>query len=145
MAAVVDLMIFVPLIMSSGGNSGSQSSSLVIRALAVGEVLPRDWTRVLVREAGIGVVLGLVLGAAGFLRALVLKSEHAWDMAIAVSVSLIAVVTLGTLLGSLLPLGIKRVGLDPAVSSTPFIASLVDVLGLLVYFSISRLILAGLT
>jgi len=145
LARVVDLMIFVPLIMSSGGNSGSQSSSLVIRALAVGEVLPRDWMRVLVRETGIGVVLGFVLGMAGFLRALVLKSEHAWNMAIAVSVSLVAVVTLGTLVGSLLPLGIKRVGLDPAVSSTPFIASLVDVLGLLVYFSISRLILAGLT
>ncbi len=144
LAAVVDLVVFVPLIMSSGGNSGSQSSSLVIRALAVGEVLPRDWTRILVRETGIGVVLGFVLGVAGFLRALLLKSEHAWDMALSVSVSLVAVVTLGTLVGSLLPLGIKRLGLDPAVSSTPFIASLVDVLGLLVYFSISRLILAGL-
>jgi magnesium transporter len=144
MARVVDLVIFIPLIISSGGNSGSQSSSLIIRALAVGEVVPRDWKRILVREAGIGLVLGCVLGIVGFLRALLLQSANALSMAFAVSVSVLAVVTVGTLVGSLLPLAIKRVGLDPAVSSTPFIASLVDVLGLLVYFSISRLILVQL-
>jgi magnesium transporter len=144
MAAVVDLVIFIPLIISSGGNSGSQSSSLIIRALAVREVLPKDWARILVREAGIGVVLGLVLGVVGFLRALLLQSEHALNMAAAVAVSVVAVVTVGTLVGSLLPLVIKRAGLDPAVSSTPFIASLVDVLGLLVYFTISRIVLVQL-
>ena len=144
MAAVVDLVIFIPLIISSGGNSGSQSSSLIIRALAVGEVVPADWMRIMVREAGIGVVLGLVLGVVGFLRALLLRTENAAMMALSVSISVLAVVCVGTLVGSLLPLAIKRVGLDPAVSSTPFIASLVDVLGLLVYFSISRMILVGL-
>ncbi|MFT3927382.1 MAG: magnesium transporter [Myxococcales bacterium] len=144
MAAVVDLVIFIPLIISSGGNSGSQSSSLIIRALAVGEVVPADWTKILVREAGIGLVLGMVLGMVGFLRALLLQKENAFHMAASVSISVLAVVTVGTLVGSLLPLGIKRIGFDPAVSSTPFIASLVDVLGLLVYFSISRMILVQL-
>ncbi len=144
MAAVVELVIFIPLIISSGGNSGSQSSSLIIRALAVGEVVPADWVRILVREAGIGLVLGLVLGIVGFVRALVIGSAHAFELALSVSISVLAVVTVGTLVGSLLPLAIKRVGLDPAVSSTPFIASLVDVLGLLVYFSIARMILLQL-
>jgi magnesium transporter len=144
LAVLVDLVIFIPLIISSGGNSGSQSSSLVIRALAVGEVRPSDWGRVLVREAGIGLVLGLVLGVVGFVRAVLTRGDKALQIAGAVSVSVLAVVTTGTLVGSLLPLAIKRIGLDPAVSSTPFIASLVDVLGLLVYFSISRIIFAQL-
>jgi magnesium transporter len=142
LSVLVDLVIFIPLIISSGGNSGSQSSSLVIRALAVGEVRPSDWARILVREAGIGLVLGLVLGALGFLRAYLTGAEQALRIAAAVSVSVISVVTTGTLVGSLLPLAIKRVGLDPAVSSTPFIASLVDVLGLLVYFTVSRIVFA---
>ncbi|HTU57522.1 MAG TPA: magnesium transporter, partial [Polyangiales bacterium] len=97
-----------------------------------------------VRETGIGVVLGIMLGVLGFLRAVFAGTEHAVRMGATVAVSVIAVVTTGTLVGSLLPLAIKRVGLDPAVSSTPFIASLVDVLGLLVYFSISRVVFAQL-
>jgi magnesium transporter len=144
MAALVDLVIFIPLIISSGGNSGSQSSSLIIRALAVGEVAPRDWVRVLVREAGIGLVLGFILGVVGFVRAYFAQALDPLRMALAVSISVLAVVTTGSLLGSLLPLAIKRVGLDPAVSSTPFIASLVDVLGLLVYFSVARALFAHL-
>ncbi len=144
LGVLVDLVIFIPLIISSGGNSGSQSSSLIIRALAVGEVRPADWGRVLLREAGIGVVLGLTLGVVGFLRAYLLQAHQTMRIAVSVAASVIAVVTMGTLVGSLLPLGIKRVGLDPAVSSTPFIASLVDVLGLLVYFSVARLIFAQL-
>ncbi len=144
MKAVVELVIFIPLIISSGGNSGSQSSSLIIRALAVGEVVPSDWVRILVRELGVGIVLGLVLGAVGFVRGYLVGSGHALDLALAVSISVLSVVTVGTLVGSLLPLAIKRLGLDPAVSSTPFIASLVDVLGLLVYFGISRMIFAQL-
>lgn len=144
MAAMVDLVIFIPLIISSGGNSGSQSSSLIIRALAVGEVEPRHWLRVLTREAGIGLVLGMILGVVGFFRAFLLQANDALRMGLAVSGSVLAVVMTGTLVGSLLPLGIKRVGLDPAVSSTPFIASLVDVLGLLVYFSVARIIFAQL-
>ncbi|HEX6240847.1 MAG TPA: magnesium transporter [Polyangiales bacterium] len=144
LAILVDLVIFIPLIISSGGNSGSQSSSLVIRALAVGEVQPRDWARILVRETAVGLVLGLILGVLGFVRAYLIQADQALRIAAAVSISVIAVVTTGTLVGSLMPLAIQRAGLDPAVSSTPFIASLVDVLGLLVYFSISRVIFAQL-
>lgn len=140
LASLVDLVIFIPLIISSGGNSGSQSSSLIIRALAVGEVRPADWRRIMMREASIGLTLGLLLGFVGFLRAFLFQDTEAWRIACAVSVSVLAVVTVGTLVGSLLPLAIKRLGFDPAVSSTPFIASLVDVLGLLVYFSVARLV-----
>jgi len=143
---MLTLVIFIPLIISSGGNAGSQSSSLIIRALAVGEVLPRDWSRVLAREAGIGIALGLVLGVVGFGRALIgtgaVDVAHQIAIACVVSVSVVAVVALGAVVGSLLPLGIKRIGLDPAVSSTPFIASLVDVVGLVVYFSVARLIMS---
>jgi len=141
LASSLVLVIFIPLIISSGGNSGSQSSTLLIRAMAVGEVSPRDWLRVVVREAGIGLCLGLIVGAVGFVRALFATADHELWLAATVGVSIVSVVTLGTLLGSLLPLGIRRVGLDPAVSSTPFIASLVDVLGLLVYFAVAGLIL----
>jgi magnesium transporter len=140
-ARVVDLVLFVPLIISSGGNSGSQSSSLIIRALAVGEVRVADWKRVVLRELGIGLMLGMILGVVGFMRAVYALG---WGgVSIAVSLSIVCVVTLGTLLGSVLPLLIRKVGLDPAVSSTPFIASLVDVLGLIAYFSLSRWILAA--
>ncbi|MDB4976167.1 MAG: Mg/Co/Ni transporter MgtE / domain protein [Myxococcaceae bacterium] len=144
LGVLVDLVVFIPLIISSGGNSGSQSSSLIIRALAVGEIQPSDWYRIFVRELAIGAVLGVTLGVVGFLRAFLLQEHEALRIATAVSVSVLAVVMVGTLVGSLLPLAIKRVGLDPAVSSTPFIASLVDVLGLLVYFSVARLIFAQL-
>lgn len=139
LAAVMDLIIFVPLIISSGGNSGSQSSSLIIRALALGELSPKDWPTVFMRELGMGLSLGLALGAIGFARAYL---GHGIDapaaMAWTVSTAIVGVVTMGTLVGSLMPLAIRRVGLDPAVSSTPFVASLVDVLGLVVYFSIAR-------
>lgn len=144
LATLVDLVIFIPLIISSGGNSGSQSSSLVIRALAVGEVRPSDWVRILYRELAMGLALGLTLGVVGFGRAYMIGDQDPLSMAIAVSGSIVAVVTCGTLVGSLLPLLIKRLGFDPAVSSTPFIASLVDVLGLLVYFSIARIVFAHL-
>ena len=139
--ALTGLVLFIPLIIATGGNSGAQSSTLIIRALALGEVTPKDWGRILVREVGIGVALGLVLGAIGFLRAYFV-GDSAEVLAITVATSIVAIVTMGTLMGSLLPLGIKRVGLDPAVSSTPFIASLVDVLGLLLYFGVANTILA---
>lgn len=147
LAAVIDLVIFVPLIISSGGNSGSQSSSLLIRALALGEVTPRDWPRVLMREGGIGLALGAMLGVVGFVRAFTGTAlshnpgTSAVAMGLTVAVSVVAVVTLGTLVGSLMPLAIRRLGLDPAVSSTPFVASLVDVFGLVVYFTVARTIL----
>jgi magnesium transporter len=138
----LELAIFIPLIISSGGNAGSQSSSLLIRALAVGEVRPKDWSRVLGREVFIGVFLGCILGLIGFARAYFSASAvEPLQLALVVGASVVAVVTMGTLIGSLLPLGIRRLGLDPAVSSTPLIASLSDVLGLLVYFAIARLIL----
>ncbi len=143
LSAAVTLAVFVPLIISSGGNSGSQSASLIIRALAVGEVEPRDWVRVLGREVVVSLALGLVLGALGFARAFFGGggADDPVRLALAVSLSTVGVVMTGSLVGSLLPLFIQRVGLDPAVSSTPFIASLVDVVGLLIYLSIAGAVL----
>lgn len=139
LAVALDLVLFVPLIIASGGNAGSQSSSLIIRALATGEVVPLQWYRVFRRELAMGLSLGVILGIIGFLRALMGHHQlNALDLGVTVGLSIVAVVVLGTLMGSLLPLLIRRVGLDPAVSSTPFIASLVDVLGLLVYFAVAR-------
>lgn len=133
------LVFFLPLIISSGGNSGSQSATLIIRALAVGEVsLSQAW-RVLRRELAMGLALGLLLSTIGVLRALIWGDGP--GVAATVGVTLIAVVTLGTVVGSMLPILLERVGLDPAVSSTPFIASLVDMLGILTYFSLARWIL----
>ena len=134
------LAIFIPLIISSGGNAGSQSSTLIIRAMAVGEAQPRDWLKVLFRELSIGLALGLLLCAMGFVRAY-FTGDDSFDLAIVVSTSILAIVTLSTVIGSLLPMLIQRVGLDPAVSSTPFIASVVDVLGLLVYFGVASMLL----
>lgn len=145
LALLIDLVIFVPLIISSGGNSGSQSSALVIRALAVGELKPADWLKVLQRELGMGLALGSCLGVLGFARAYFGTSElPAVQMGLTVGGAVVAVVTLGTVVGSILPLLIKRLGLDPAVSSTPFVASLVDVLGLALYFSTARVIFAAM-
>jgi magnesium transporter len=140
--ALAVLAVFVPLIISTGGNAGSQSATLVIRALAVEDVKPRDWFRVLTRELLVGVTLGLVVGALGFARALFAsEGVDSLPFAMVVSVSIVAVVTVGSLVGSLLPLLIQRIGLDPAVSSTPFIASLSDVVGLLIYLGIARAVL----
>ena len=136
------LAVFLPLIISTGGNAGSQSASLVIRALATDQVHPRDWVRVLKRELVVGITLGLVVGVLGFIRAM-FTADNADGAAFAavVSISIIGVVTVGSLVGALLPLVIQRVGLDPAVSSTPFIASLSDVVGLLIYLGIARTLL----
>lgn len=144
LAAVVSLVAFIPMIIASGGNAGAQSSSLIIRALAVQEVRPADWARVLAREVGIGLVLGLVLALLGFGSAMVLSGAAAAllsAVAATVGLSIVAVILIGVLVGGLLPLGMERVGLDPAVSSTPFIASIIDVVGLLVYLGIARLLL----
>jgi len=138
MATLAGLVVFIPLIIATGGNSGAQSSTLIIRALAVGEMTPADWLRVFGREAGIGVSIGLVLGGVGFARAWFVGDDASLHLAITVTLSITAVTTLGTTLGSLLPLLIRRLGFDPAVSSTPFIASLVDVLGLVLYFAIAQ-------
>ena len=141
--ATLELVVFIPLIIASGGNAGSQSSTLIIRAMTLGELGPKDWARVLSRELLIGVSLGVALGLMGFARGWMAGETVAPALiATAVGLSILAIVTLSTIIGSLLPLLIKRVGLDPAVSSTPFIASVVDVLGLIVYFAVANAILS---
>lgn len=143
------LTIFLPLIISSGGNSGSQAATLTIRALAVGEVRVRDWWRVAQRELGSGLAIGAIMGALGFLRVGVgqwLGEEYgvAWHyLGLTICLSLLGVVVWGTLVGGLLPLVLKRLGVDPAASSTPFVATLVDVTGIVIYFSIAASVLRG--
>jgi magnesium transporter len=148
-AKAVVLALFVPLIISSGGNSGSQATTLVIRAMALGEVRLRDWWRVAHREVMAGVVLGLTLGVIGILRILTWQAlfhtygAHAVVIALTVGVSLVGVVTFGTLAGSMLPFILRRLGFDPASASAPFVATLVDVTGLIIYFSVASVILGG--
>ena len=145
---VVFLALLVPLIISAGGNSGSQAASLVIRALALEEVTTRDWLRILGKELAVGAALGLILGARGTLRIIVWQTtglydygEHYPRAAYMVGVTVLLIVTWATLVGSLFPLLLRRIGLDPATSSTPFIATLMDVTGLLIYFGVAVLIL----
>jgi magnesium transporter len=148
-ARAVVLALFVPLIISSGGNSGSQASTLVVRAMALGEVTLRDWWRVVRREFASGLALGSLLGSIGFLRIVVwqmvspLYGEHYLRVAFTVAASLIGVVMFGSLAGSLLPFLFRRLGVDPASASAPFVATLVDVSGLIIYFTIANLILGG--
>ena len=148
-ARAVVLALFVPLIISSGGNSGSQASTLVIRALALGEVTVRDWWRVMQREVFSGLGLGLILGTIGFLRISVwsffsnLYGPHWPLVALTVGIALIGIVLWGTLAGSMLPFVLRRLGFDPATSSAPFVATLVDVTGLIIYFTVAVLILRG--
>jgi magnesium transporter len=145
----VVLALFVPLIISSGGNSGSQAATLVIRALALGEVGLRDWWNVMRREIFAGLALGAILGGIGFLRITLwsafsdIYGEHWMLIAITVAISLVGVVLWGTLTGSLLPLLMRRLGFDPAASSAPFVATLVDVTGLVIYFTVATIVLRG--
>jgi len=145
----VVLALFVPLIISSGGNSGSQAATLVIRALALGEVRLRDWWRVLRRELWAGLALGSILGSIGFARitlwSLVADTygPHWMLVALTVGIALVGIVLWGTLAGSMLPLLLSRLGFDPASSSAPFVATLVDVTGLLIYFSVAAILLRG--
>ncbi len=148
-AKALVLTLFIPLIISSGGNAGSQATTLVIRALALGEARMRDWWRIVRREFITGVVLGALLAVIGLLRVLIWGGtwgsygEHYVGLGVAVAVSLIAVVTWGALVGSMLPLVLRRFGLDPAAASAPFVATLCDVTGLVIYFSVARLVLTG--
>jgi magnesium transporter len=148
-AKAVVLSIFVPLVISSGGNSGSQASTLIIRAMALGEVGLRDWWRVMRREILSGLALGGILGIIGFMRistwALVFHSYgQYWPLlALTVGLALIGIVLWGSLAGSMLPFLLRRIGLDPATSSAPFVATLVDVSGLIIYFTVAALILRG--
>jgi magnesium transporter len=147
----VVLALFIPLIISSGGNTGSQASTLIIQAMAVGEITIRNWWRVMRREIIQGLMLGSVLGFIGFARVVIwsnilpeLYGTHAIMVGLTVGVSLVGVVLWGTLTGSMLPLILKRLGADPAVSSAPFVATLVDVTGLVIYFSVALIFLRGI-
>ncbi len=148
-AQAVVLALFVPLIVSSGGNSGSQTTSIIIRALALGEVTMRDWLRVLGRELTSGLGLGLILGLIAFLRIgfwpwrQQTYGEHYFQIAATVSLALLGVVAFGTLSGAMLPMVMKKLRFDPAMASAPFVATLVDVTGIVIYFSVASLILRG--
>jgi magnesium transporter len=144
------LAMFLPLIISSGGNSGSQATTLVIRAMALGELRLRDWFRVVRKELLSGLSLGLILGTIGFFRITLWQYLHIFDygkyhwlVAVTVGVALVGVVLWGTISGAMLPFLLRRCGLDPAASSAPFVATLVDVTGLVIYFNVALLILRG--
>lgn len=144
------LVLFIPLIMSSGGNSGSQATSLIIRAMALGEIGLRDWWRVAMRELPSGLLLGAILGVIGILRILLWQHFQLWDygahyqlVALTVGAALLGVVTFGSLAGSMLPFALRRLGFDPASASAPFVATLVDVTGLSIYFYVALVILRG--
>jgi len=145
----VVLALFLPLIISSGGNSGSQATTLVIRAMALGEVLMRDWFRVVRREVFAGIVLGSILGVIGVARIFAWQAmfgsygEHYFVLALTIAYSLVGVVMFGTIAGSTLPFILRRFGLDPASASAPFVATLVDVTGLIIYFTVAKLVLTG--
>jgi magnesium transporter len=148
-AKAVVLSIFIPLVISSGGNSGSQASTLIIRAMALGEIGLRDWWRVMRREFLTGLSLGGLLGALGFIRisvwAVLFNSygEHWLLLGLTVGVALVGIVLWGSLAGSMLPFLLRSLKIDPATSSAPFVATLVDVSGLIIYFSVAAFILRG--
>ncbi len=149
-AKAVVLALFVPLIISSGGNSGSQAASLIIRSLALDELKLKNWWYVMRKEMLSGLFLGAILGAIGFVRILIWQEAGIYDygaywpwVALSVAVSLVFVVLWGTLSGSMIPFLLKRAGLDPAAASAPFVATLVDVTGLIIYFSVAALFLSG--
>ncbi|MCZ7648285.1 MAG: magnesium transporter [Planctomycetota bacterium] len=148
-ASAVILAVFVPLIISSGGNSGSQATTLIIRAMALGEVTLGDWWRVIRRELAAGLLLGSILAPIGFLRIVAWEfvfhdyGEHYLAIACTVAGSLMGVVIFGTLAGSMLPFLLRRLGFDPASASAPFVATFVDVSGVILYFSIAKAILSG--
>ncbi|GAB3813846.1 hypothetical protein GCM10028895_06340 [Pontibacter rugosus] len=144
------LALFIPLIISSGGNSGSQAATLIVRAMAIKELGLKDWWYVMRKEVFSGLLLGLILGAVGFLRIVAWQQagfydygEHAVLIGLTVGLSLIGIVLWGTLSGSMIPFLLQKLKLDPATSSAPFVATLVDVTGLIIYFSIAASILRG--
>jgi magnesium transporter len=149
MARALVLAVFIPLIISSGGNSGAQASTLVIRAMGMGEVRLRDWWRVLRRELGVGLLLGAVLGAIGLARVLLWPAaasqahEHELRLALTVAASLVWIVLWGAVVGAMLPFLLRRLGFDPASASAPFVATLSDSFGIVIYFSVAIALLGG--
>jgi magnesium transporter len=144
------LALFIPLIMSSGGNSGSQATSLVIRALALREITLKDWLRIASRELPAGLTLGAILGIIGIVRIVLWQRLGLYDygtywplVALTVGLALTAIVTFGSMTGSMLPFLLKRLGFDPAAASAPFVATLVDVTGLVIYFTVAYGVLRG--
>jgi len=144
------LSLFIPLIMSSGGNSGSQATSLVIRGLALQDLRLRDWWKVMLRELPSGIILGSILAALGALRVTVWQGFGLFDygphwmlIASTIAAALVGIVTFGSLVGSILPFIAKRLGFDPATASAPFVATLVDVTGIVIYFTVASVILRG--
>jgi magnesium transporter len=148
-AKAVILALFIPLIISSGGNSGSQAATLIIRAMALQEITLKDWWKVMKREIMTGLLLGSILGVIGFLRIAIWSrfsndyGEYWYLIGFTVAIALLGVVMLGTLAGSMLPFLLRKLKLDPATSSAPFVATLVDVTGLVIYFSVALLLLSG--
>jgi magnesium transporter len=148
-ARALVLAVFIPLIISSGGNAGAQASTLVIRAMGMGEVRLRDWWRVLRRELGVGALLGLVLGAIGLARVLLWPAaaaqtrDHELLLAGTVAASLVWIVLWGAIVGAMLPFVLRGLGFDPASASAPFVATLSDVTGIVIYFSVATLLLSG--
>jgi len=142
-AAVTALALFVPLTISTGGNSGSQAATLITRAMALGDVSPRDWLKVIRRELFMGLALGFTLGAVAFVRASltpqgILGGANRWMLGLVIAQSVAAICLWGTLVGSMLPLLFKRFGIDPGYASSPFVATFVDVTGIVIYFSIAN-------
>jgi magnesium transporter len=145
-AAILALSLFVPLCISTGGNSGSQAATLITRALALGQITPADWWRTFRHELLVGLALGATLGVIGFARAAltpqsVLGNANAWMLAVVIAQSVAAICIWGTLVGSMLPLVFKRLGFDPGYASSPFVATFVDVTGIVIYFSIAKIYL----
>src|ERR1035437_8833531 len=148
--AATVLALFIPLIMSSGGNSGSQASTLIIQAMALGELTIVDWWRVMRREFISGTLLGVILGTIGFMRIYIWQTLHIFNYGIywkrvstTIFFSLIGIVLWGSMMGSMLPIILKKLKLDPAASSAPFVATLVDVTGIVIYFSVAYIFLKG--
>jgi magnesium transporter len=138
--AVKHALIYVPLLISAGGNSGSQSSTLVIRGLALGEIKLADWWRILLREFAMGVVLGTMIAFIAMGR-VKMYPDQTWLFAITVGITVLFIIIAGCTVGSMLPIVLKRVGVDPATSSTPFIASLVDTIGVVIYAHVATVVM----
>ena len=140
MEAVKGALLYVPLLISAGGNSGSQSSTLVIRGLALGEVKLKDWWRILLREAGMGIVLGLIISLIAMGRVM-MYPDQSFMFALTIGLTVLFIIFAGCTVGSMLPIVLKRLGIDPATSSTPFIASLVDTMGVVIYAHVAMVVM----